>query len=414
MLKVLHIEDDTDNRRLVRKLLVANGFEVVEASDALSGIRKALSSEPDIILLDIELPDMTGYEVTLKLRGEMGDRQVPIVALSGKGDRKMVEAVGFDGLIHKPIDVSRFCQMVTDYVRVQRRQRRSEDDSTLLMAQGQQIASRLQAKLVELEETNRALLASEKVRAEFYRNLSHELSTPLTPAVGYLNMLTNEELGPLTPLQRKALESVSRGVNKVRSMVENLLDMTALTTGQMHFFERRYDFNRIAKESVPLTMEKFRERGLSVETDIGPGEFIGHGAPDKLKRAMVQLLENAVKFCSGNGRTLVCTRRDGDRYNFLVYDSGKGIPDTELQSIFKTFYQIDGPPTREHGCTGIGLALSRKIIERVGCTIWAESPPLAESDKFKWAQTMVALWVPAQSVAVDVESAPPSPHSDVD
>lgn len=389
---VLHIEDDEHNRRLVRKVLGNAGFKVVEAADGISGIRQALSSDPDIILVDIELPDMDGYEVTLKLRGELGERQVPIVALSGKGDRDMSIAVGCDGHIFKPIDIGRLPRQVKSFIAGAREP--VADTGRLLLAQGHKLASRLQAKIEELETTNRQLVASEKVRADFYRNLSHELSTPLTPAVGYLNMLLSEELGPLTPLQRRAVQSIGRGVNKVRAVVENLLDMTALTTGKMSFFARHYDFNQQARESISLCAALLDERGIELEAAIAPETFEAYGDPDKLKRAMVQLIENAVKFCQGNGRVHVATRRSGDQLSFLVYDSGKGIPEAELEAVFKTFYQVDGSPTREHGGAGLGLALARKIVQRFGGEIWAESPPSGESDALSWARTLVAFRVP--------------------
>ena len=168
MQKVLHIEDDEANRRLVRKVLCADGFEVVEAASGIDGIRKALTSQPDIILLDIELPDMDGYEVTLKLRGELSGKDVPIVALTGKGDEHMSRAVGCDGHIFKPIDVNRLSQQVRSYISAARgRLRVSPEDEQLLLTQSQKIAARLQSKIEELETTNKQLLESEKVRAEF-------------------------------------------------------------------------------------------------------------------------------------------------------------------------------------------------------------------------------------------------------
>jgi CheY-like chemotaxis protein len=111
MYRVLHIEDDEASRILVRKVLnAAGGFAVVEAADGISGIKKALETKPHIILLDIKLPDMDGYEVTLKLRGELGNNKVPIVALTGAGNREMSLAVGCDGYILKPIDIARLPQ----------------------------------------------------------------------------------------------------------------------------------------------------------------------------------------------------------------------------------------------------------------------------------------------------------------
>ena len=405
MLKVLHIEDDPNNRQLVKKVLSADGFTVVNAIDGVSGIKTALAAQPDIILMDIELPDMDGYEVTLKLRGELEGRDVPIVAVTGKGDKDMIEAVGCDGHIFKPIDVAKLPGQVRSFLRAGRKgtSRRARDAKTpsrddLLRVQGQKIAGRLQVKIEELEKANKLLLESEKVRSEFYRNLSHELSTPLTPAVGYLNMLLGGELGPLEPLQLRSLESVNRGITRVRAVVENLLDMTALTTGKMTFFARFYDFNRLARESIKLCEDSFTQRGITLEIAIPEKMHKGFGDPDKLKRAMVQLLENAVKFCRGDGKVHICTRLERERLSFLVYDSGKGIPKDELQAIFKTFYQIDGSPTREHGGAGLGLALARKIVERFGGEVWAESPPAGEASRLQWANTMVGLWVPERMI----------------
>jgi signal transduction histidine kinase len=397
MATVLYIEDEPVNRKLVRKVLEADGLAVIEAIDGISGIREALSSAVDLILLDIGLPDMDGYEVTLKLRGELAGRDVPIAAVTGKGDSRMLRAVGCDALISKPIDVDALPGKVRELLR-EARTRDGDASATesdrLLVEQSRKLASRLQAKIEELEQTNRRLVESEKVRADFYRNLSHELSTPLTPAVGYLNMLMDEELGILTPLQKRALGSIERGVRRVRSVVENLLDMTALTTGKMVFDVRPYDFNKQAREAVELCRERFEERGITLETAVAEVPFRAFGDPEKLGRAMVQLLENAVKFCKGGGRVHTCTRRAKGELSFLVYDAGEGIPPDELHAIFRTFYQIDGSPTREHGGAGLGLALARKIVDRFEGEIWAESPPESAKGNLAWARTMVGLRVP--------------------
>ncbi len=395
MYRILHIEDDEDSRLLVKKVLgVGDEFSVVDAPDGISGIKKAMQTEPHLILVDINLPDMDGYEVTLKLRGELAGKDVPIVAITGQGNREMSYAVGCDGYILKPIDISRLPDEIRSYIQDKGKRNSIVNSDQLLMAQGQKLASRLQAKIEELEETNRRLVDSDKVRAEFYRNLSHELSTPLTPAIGYISMLLRQDLGPLNSIQVQSLQSIERSYQRVRAVVENLLDMTALATGKMSFFARYYDFNQLARESVELCQHRFEEKHLSLETSIPEDAYRAFGDSDKLKRAMVQLLENAIKFCPSDGHALVSTRFVDNELSFMVYDSGQGIPEKELQAIFHTFYQIDGSPTREHGGTGLGLALARKIVERFGGIIWAESPPRIKDEAADWAKTLVALRVP--------------------
>lgn len=397
MFRVVHIEEDPEIRKQVRKALdAADKFTVFEAEDGISGIRQALAADPHLILTDMKLQGMDGYEVTLKLRGELQGKKTPIVALINEEDREMSLAVGCDACLIKPIDVNTLPSALLDMIE-HRPEKRPEDfgDPVLLAKQGQKIAARLQAKIEELELTNRRLLASEKVRSDFYRNLSHELSTPLTPAIGYITMLLREELGPLNEVQLRSLRSVERSFQSVRAVIENLLDMTALSTGKMSFIARQYEFNQLARDVSDMYRSRFEVRKIKVENAIDTASYPAFGDPDKLKRAMAQLLENATKFCAPGGRVHIATRHIKEDLAFMVYDSGEGIPQEEIQAIFRTFYQIDGSPTREHGGAGLGLALVRKIMERFDGEVWAESPPLCDRKELEWAKTLVAIRVPA-------------------
>jgi CheY-like chemotaxis protein len=115
--KILHIEDDPANRLLVRKLLSPAGFEVVDATDGIDGIRKALAERPDLVLVDIAIPGLDGYEVTLRLRAEPTLRGVPIVAITAEGNRDTSLAVGCDGYLQKPIDARSFADKVLGYLK---------------------------------------------------------------------------------------------------------------------------------------------------------------------------------------------------------------------------------------------------------------------------------------------------------
>lgn len=117
---ILYIEDNPENRLLVRRILEAEGYSVIEAEDASAGLELAQRSSPDLILLDINLPEMDGYEFTARLRGMPGLSDIPIVALTAnvmKGDRERTLAAGCDGYIQKPIDVDELPRQIEGYLR---------------------------------------------------------------------------------------------------------------------------------------------------------------------------------------------------------------------------------------------------------------------------------------------------------
>src|SRR5690349_18988066 len=116
MARVLHIEDDPRNRLLVRKLLQADGHEVIDAADGLEGVRTAMAMRPDLILVDINIPGLDGFEVTLRLRGEASLAGVPIIAITAEGDKETSFAVGCNGFIQKPIDARQFAAQVRQFI----------------------------------------------------------------------------------------------------------------------------------------------------------------------------------------------------------------------------------------------------------------------------------------------------------
>jgi CheY-like chemotaxis protein len=232
---VLHIEDDPANRLLVRKLLAADGMTVVDAENGLDGVRRALEIKPDLVLIDLNIPDLDGFEVALRLRSDPTLAGTPLVAITAEGDRDTSLAVGCDGFIQKPIQARRFAQEVRGYLQG-KRERPTKPADGRLRAQSEKMVRHLEEKVSELVAANEKLREADKLRREFYRNISHELATPLTPIVGYLSMLVNEELGELTKPQAKAVRAVDDCAKRLRNLIENLLDVTGLETGKIRFF----------------------------------------------------------------------------------------------------------------------------------------------------------------------------------
>jgi signal transduction histidine kinase len=363
MPRVLHIEDDPSNRLLVRKLLAPAGFEVIDAVDGLEGIRRATEGQYDLVLVDIAIPGLDGYEVTLRLRSEERLAKVPIVAITAEGNRDASLSVGCDGYLQKPIDARTFVDTVWGYIGGHRERMPAEQSGEQLRRQSQRIVGHLEQKVAELSDANRRLLELDHARKEFYRNISHELSTPMTPIVGYTKLLIDQELGDLTTPQLKALRAMDDCVQRLRLLIDNLLDVTGLETGKMRFATRNYDLVEVVTASVQKAAPRIAQRKMHLFTDLPKlGTLLGAGDPDRLRRAVDQLLDNAAKFTPDQGKIGIRARRLASGHlEVCVADTGPGVPAGREDRLFEPFYQVDGSPTRQHGGTGIGLAIVRGV-----------------------------------------------------
>src|SRR3984957_8281361 len=303
MSPVLHSEAAPRNRPLVRKLLAGDGHEVIDAADGLEGVRLAIAQRPDLILVDLNIPGLDGYEVTLRLRSEGALKGVPIVAITAEGDRETSFAVGCDGFVQKPIDARNFARQMRQYLGGHREPMLPSADATgeRLRMHSQRIVAPLEEKVPELSAANERLRDMDRLRTEFYRNISHELATPLTPIVGYLRMMIDEELGAVSKPQAKALHAMDDCVRRLRGVLDNLIDVTGLETGRMRFFHRNYDFLDTVRRALAALADAFADRELTLLEEMPRGPLPGYGDSERLARAMSQLLDNACKFTPPGG-----------------------------------------------------------------------------------------------------------------
>lgn len=375
MATILHIEDDPQSRLLVRKLLQRAGHEVLEAVSGVDGTRLAMQARPDLILLDINVPDLDGYEVAMLLRERLAE--VPIVAVTAEGDRATALGLGCRGFVAKPIEVRTFVRTIETFLASKVTGVGSIPSETtseaLLRAQGARVAARLEAKVHELSDAHERLIEADRLRREFYRNVSHELATPLTPLVGYLALLSRGELGALTDPQRKAVRSMDGALGRLRRTIDNLLDVTQLETGRLRFTFAPYDIREVVLRAVELRRPALAAQGARLFAAIPDASLPALGDADRLFRAVEHLLDNAEKFGPPSGAVGVELRFSATHGELLVADEGLGVPPGWLARIFEPFVQVDGSPTRKHGGAGIGLAVVRGVAEAHGGGVVAET-----------------------------------------
>lgn len=397
--RILYIEDNDDNRMLVRKLLEREGFEVIEALDGLSGIETAQRESPDLILMDLNLPFMGGNEAATRLKATPGMAETPVIAISAnvlKGDKERSLAAGCDGFIEKPIDVETFPDEVRKFLGGHRESlAESGDEPEYLRQYTRELVDHLERELSALQSANRRLKEMDRLKDEFLRNLSHELRTPLTPMRGYLECLATGDFGPLNEDQQSAVGAISKSYERLKMLIENLLAFAGLEAGRITFHHTSWPVEPLLTEVLEARRADAQARGVELQME-GPAERIELVADRRrIAEVLEHLLDNAVKFTPKGGSVSLTARAvDGDmpgldlaeaglsdldptrRYILLsVADTGIGIAPEVAESIFQDFYQADAAVNRRFEGVGLGLSISRRIIEAHGGKIAVTSKP---------------------------------------
>src|SRR5438067_4775337 len=263
--RILYIEDNPESRALVRNVLEARGFDVLEASDGIAGIDLAISAHPDLILCDIEMPGIDGYETATRLRSYRGLDACPIVVLTSHGDRGLSLSIGCDGYIEKPIDVEKFPGQLHEFLRGKREKVRGPEERRYLREYSQSLVERLEATVRELTAANSRLRAGARSKTEFMQNLSHELATPLTPITGYLKILKSEKTGALSDPQQKIIESMTMSSERLSRTIDNLVDFATLESGGYAIHRDALEPQTGAKSTVEEEKPKAKARRITLE-----------------------------------------------------------------------------------------------------------------------------------------------------
>jgi signal transduction histidine kinase len=222
-------------------------------------------------------------------------------------------------------------------------------------------------------------------------------------------LLVDGELGDLSTPQQKALRAMDDCVQRLRRLVDNLLDVTALETGRMRFAPREYDLADVVRAAIARE-PAFDNGRLRLVADLPRrGALRGTGDVDRLGRALDQLFDNAAKFTQAGGTVGVRARRLASGHlEVCVADTGAGIPTEKARSLFEPFYQVDGSPTRTHGGTGVGLAIVRGVAHGHGGDVRVVSPAGEEIVGVPFQGAAFYFILPERPGGSSTDSVPPS------
>ena len=384
---ILYIEDDPASRKLIERALETAGYTVVCAETALRGIDLARSLLPDLILTDINLPDLKGHELASVLRAEDRFFHTPIVALTGTNtelQRDVALAAGITGYMTKPLNVAALRDQVKYFLDGGREWIDAERMNAGKSRYTSEVVTHLEQRIRQLEDANAALQHLDQMKETFIQITAHELRTPLTLVYGYVRLL--EDFPTLQSLMRQdeAVSSLVKGlvdsIERMHSVVNEILIISKRLTQEITMNITQIDLSMILQRVMKGFQDAINERHLTVKFDETQFPQNMRGDPELLRLAFSNLVGNAVKYTPDGGNIAVIGEVINGTVRIKVRDSGIGIDTEDQQFIFDKFHTVNDAELHSSSKTafggggmGLGLPIARGIVEAHGGNIFVES-----------------------------------------
>lgn len=238
-----------------------------------------------------------------------------------------------------------------------------------LVEANQQLERRVEERTAELQRAMIKLAEINQLKANLVANISHELRTPLTHLKGYLELLLAGDMGPLNEQQQGTLVIMERSSERLSRLIEDLILFSVSERDKMQLRLAPFIVQDLCASAQQKVAAKARERGIKLVLECAKDLPQVSGDMEKISWVVLQFLDNAIKFTQKGGKVALRAACNNNQVDIAVFDTGIGIPDSRIEEIFESFYQLDGSTTRKAGGTGLGLALAKKIIEAHGASI---------------------------------------------
>ncbi|MCC5647085.1 hybrid sensor histidine kinase/response regulator [Nostoc sp. CHAB 5824] len=348
--RILAVDDTLDNLILVQAILESEGYEINLVSDGIKALRQVEQSPPDLILLDVMMPGIDGYEVTRRIRNNPAISYIPILLITAFHESSVVEGLdaGADDFIRKPFDTDELLARVRSLLRL----KHSLDEQQKMARQ----------------------------REDFVSRLTHDLRTPLVASDRMLNLFEMETFCKISPEMKQAIAVMIRSNQNLMDMVNTLLEVYRFEAGKKTLNWEECDLREISQEVVSELSPLTGEKGLILEIDTreldsqGKNAGIIMGDRLELRRVLNNLIANAIKFTDTGGITIRIFEtspnpENPDSVTIEIQDTGYGIAPEDQATIFERFRQ----GKNKRSGSGLGLHLSHRIVEAHAGTIQVTS-----------------------------------------
>ncbi|MES2177558.1 MAG: hybrid sensor histidine kinase/response regulator [Gemmatimonadota bacterium] len=345
---ILVVDDRVENLRLLASLLGGHGYEVRPVTNGRQAIQAVERDPPDLILLDINMPAMNGYDVCAHIKTLDVARDVPIIfltALTDTADKvKAFEAGGVD-YITKPFQIDEVLARVKTHVTLRR-------------------------ALRDLVEEHERLQVVEDLREKLFNMVVHDMRSPLMALTRNLEFLQEGISGSVSAQASDDLRTSIRAAKTLGNMANELLDVSRLEQGEMPLNRAPTDLVHVTRDVIARLSGMDRTRVFDLDAD---GDVVVECDTDLVRRVIENLLSNAIKHTPAGSRVRFTVVGTQDRARVALHDQGRGIPVEARKRIFEKFGTIEARERRTHHSAGLGLAFCKLAIDAHGGTISIDS-----------------------------------------
>lgn len=243
-----------------------------------------------------------------------------------------------------------------------------------VLAIARDITARIQVE-TELAAANQRLQELDRLKGDFINAASHELRTPLTSIMGYAEFLEDEIAGPLNPAQHDFTHQIQESCRRLQRIVDDMLDFARMEAGTFHLLFQDTSLGGLVHAELASLRPQAQEAQLELAIDLPDEPLAVRADPKRLGQVLLNLVSNAIKFSPPGGRVRVSALREEDMARISVSDTGIGIAPEHLPRLFDKFFQVDPSLTRERGGAGLGLSISKVLVEAHGGRIGVTSEP---------------------------------------
>ena len=351
---ILIVDDDPVTRTLTRESLENEGYELAEAEDGFAAYEACQRAVPEMIICDVVMPGMDGFELCRRLRQRPETASIPILMATGLDDYQSIAAAfdaGATDFIAKPLN-----WLILKYrVRYMLR------------------AARAFADLVAAKE--RAEIA-DRSKSTFLANMSHELRTPLNAVIGFSELMQNAAFGPISPQYAEYAKIIGDSGAHLLTIINDVLDIAKTEAQGLKLGDDEAHLPEIVSFSASMVEAMAKKTGVALTVEVAPALPQFRCDAKKLQQILINLLVNAVKFTPAGGSVSLMVSRDpaGDLL-MRIADTGVGIPRDKIAVALSPFGQVDSPLAEKNDGVGLGLPLTKRLVELHDGTLDIDSEP---------------------------------------